>query len=77
NDYRPRAYPLLHHSDDDILDLTNELPFKAAKYSLECQPCIHLTQQQFKILTKEDIEKVTDLEDKTNSYMFGDMPFDK
>lgn len=36
-----------------------------------------MTQQQFKILTKEDIEKVTDLEVKTNSFMFGDMPFDK
>ena len=76
-DYRPLAYPLLNHSYDDICDLTKELPFEPAKHSLECQPCIHLTQQQFKILTKQDIEKVTDLEVKTNSFMFGDLPFDK
>ncbi|MBK2357558.1 hypothetical protein [Francisella hispaniensis] len=76
-DYRPLEYPLLNHSYDDILDLTKELPFKPAKHSLECQPCIHLTQQQFKILTKQDIKKVTDLEVKTNSFMFENLPFDK
>lgn len=75
-DYRPLSYPLLNHSYDDIRNLTKELPFEPTKHSLECQPCIHLTQQ-FKILTKQDIEKVTDLEVKTNSFMFGDLPFDK
>lgn len=28
-------------------------------------------------MTKQDIEKVTDLEVKTNSFTLGDLPFDK
>ncbi|GAB4222453.1 MAG: hypothetical protein Kow0076_3720 [Francisella sp.] len=76
-DYRSLEYPLLDYSYDDALALVKDLPFKPAEYSLECFPCIYLNKQQFEMLTKKDIKKVTDLENQINKFMFKDMSFDK
>ncbi|MED7820039.1 MULTISPECIES: hypothetical protein [unclassified Francisella] len=74
-DYRALVYPLLNKQYDDILKLTKDLPFKSASHSLECQPCIHITQNEFKTISQQDIKKVTELENKTNSFMFNDHHF--
>lgn len=76
-DYRSLEYPLLDLNHDDILELTKNLPFKAFYHSLECQPCIHLTQQEFEKIAKADIKKVSALENETNSFMFNNTPFNK
>ncbi|QIW10742.1 hypothetical protein [Francisella sp. LA112445] len=74
-DYRALRYPLLDKKYDDILKFTQSLPFKPAYHSLECQPCIHMTQSEFKNISKQDINKVTELETKTNSFMFNKHKF--
>lgn len=74
-DYRALIYPLLDKRYDDILKLTECLPFKPVNHSLECQPCIHMTKDEFTQISKQDIKKVTELENKTNSFMFNNHPF--
>ncbi|QIV94062.1 hypothetical protein [Allofrancisella frigidaquae] len=75
-DYRRLEYPLLDKTFEDITQLTKDLPFKPANHSLECQPCIHMTQQEFKNISSEDIKKVISLEKQINAYMFFGQPFD-
>ncbi|API87391.1 hypothetical protein [Francisella uliginis] len=74
-DYRALIYPLLDKRYNEILKLTKRLPFKPVNHSLECQPCIHMTQNEFIEISKQDIKKVTELENKTNSFMFNNHQF--
>ncbi|MED7788220.1 hypothetical protein [Francisella sp. 19X1-34] len=74
-DYRALKYPLLDKKHEEILKLTQNLPFKPTYHSLECQPCIHMTQDEFKNISYQDIKKVAELENKTNSFMFNKSKF--
>lgn len=76
-DYRALEYPLLNTTYAEIIKLTENLPFKPANHSMECQPCIHFTQKEFKNISTQDIQKVIELESQTNNFMFGSHSFDK
>lgn len=74
-DYRALEYPLLSKSFSYVVSLTNSLPFKPAQKSLECQPCIHLTRDEFKHISTQDIKRLVELETQANSFMFGGRSF--
>lgn len=76
-DYRSLQYPLLNYSYHDVVELVKNLPFESVTHSLECQPCIHFTKNEFVNISTQDIEKVVELENKTNSFMFSDRSFNK
>lgn len=77
-DYRKVWYPLLEHTEFEVLKLLEKIPFHTRiNRSLECQPCIYLTRQESKKISKQDIEKVIKLEKQINKFMFNYETFDK
>ena len=70
-DYRQLKYPLLNKKYNDIIEMTKKLPFKPVYHSLECQPCIHSTMSELKMISKKDICRVNRIEEKTKSFMFN------
>ncbi|MBK2124138.1 hypothetical protein [Fangia hongkongensis] len=75
-DDRAVSYPLYAHSKSSRDALIEKTPFKTPlnHRSLECQACIHFTQQDTNTLTKNDIQRIEALESKVNTTMF-DKPF--
>lgn len=71
-DNRKLCYPLANFNEDMRNELISKTPFKTPlnHRSLECQPCIYLTQKDLP-LAIEDVEKTERLEAKINQPMFS------
>ena len=74
-DYRALEYPLLDKSFDEIEALVQDLPFEPVFRSRECQPCIHFTKKEFETITTHDSQKIIQLEQENQTFMFGSESF--
>ncbi|AXA33577.1 hypothetical protein [Francisella adeliensis] len=74
-DYRELKYPLLDKSFADIQQYISDLPFTPVFRSQECQPCIHFTKKEFETITTHDSQKIIQLEQENQTFMFGSESF--
>lgn len=64
-------HPLYAHSDDERDELVRRAGFELLPHrSQECSPCVNANRADFMLLTKEQIERVNDLEVEVGKPMF-------